>query len=304
MARSYQFAWEEAMMDSDLPAGLKHLGHALRSYASDDGTNIYPGVEALARRMSKSPRQVIRDLEALRDRGWIKRVRRGNKRAGLADVYSLTTPVQVTPMSRSEECTDQSQSVQVTPMSPNREERPDQVTSGPVYVTSATVLGDTHVTPIPMNTQGNNQGEPATLVASLPIFKFTRPSEVTEPEPSVWDLIEAEPAKPAHPVAPVDPVPVRNPDPWEEALKAPTVPTHSPPIARTTEHPSGVSGGEEVPDDGEEGNQVRPAPDGPASSFSGETLSLAERDRRRRELLAEREASLPPKGTSRYATPW
>ena len=225
MARSYQFAWEEAMMDSDLPAGLKHLGHALRFYASDDGTNIYPGVEALARRMSKSPRQVMRDLEALRSRGWIKRVRRGNKRARQADVYCLTMPDQVTPMSRSEECTDQSQSVQVTSMTRKTdEERPDQVTwvtrkteERSDQVTSETALGDMGVTPIPMNTQvninnySNNQGGPATQVASLPISKVGKPSEATEPD--IWDLAEAELAK--------------------------------------------KSGGEEDP-------QVRPAPDGPA----------------------------------------
>ena len=56
-------------LDLDLPEGLKLLLIALASFADDDGANVYPSVETLARMTSTEPRTVWRRLARLRALG-------------------------------------------------------------------------------------------------------------------------------------------------------------------------------------------------------------------------------------------
>ncbi len=55
--------------DSDLDAAPKALAAMLADYARDDGTSIYPSVATMARRLSRTPRSVQKNLAKLRHMG-------------------------------------------------------------------------------------------------------------------------------------------------------------------------------------------------------------------------------------------
>ena len=51
-----------------------------------------PGIAGIAKCTCLSERSVMTALAILRETGWIERVRKGNSRAGLFDVYRLSLP--------------------------------------------------------------------------------------------------------------------------------------------------------------------------------------------------------------------
>lgn len=95
-----RFPWEKALReDTSIPWHARALGLLLATYADgpdgEDGANIHPGIDRLATETGQAEKTVRRQLNQLRDTGWITRTKRTNKRRGNADVYRLTVPDQV-----------------------------------------------------------------------------------------------------------------------------------------------------------------------------------------------------------------
>lgn len=89
---AFRFEWEQALRASALSAKARHIGHLMATYASADGTNIFPGNKRLAEGAAVSARTVSTAVRDLRDGGWVERTRQGNSRNGQTDVYRLRLP--------------------------------------------------------------------------------------------------------------------------------------------------------------------------------------------------------------------
>lgn len=85
--------WIRVMRRVRMASGTKYLGLMMATYADFDGTRVFPGVERLALVMGVSEKTVKRALSDLRGLGMVERVKQGNRHAGKADEYRLTTPV-------------------------------------------------------------------------------------------------------------------------------------------------------------------------------------------------------------------
>lgn len=91
-----QFEWHRRLVrDGDLTPTERLVALALWDhYDPQKDDAVYPGRSRLADEMNLSKSTVDRSLKALREAGWIVRVRRGssNGRRRLADEYRLTYP--------------------------------------------------------------------------------------------------------------------------------------------------------------------------------------------------------------------
>lgn len=88
-----RFEWERIVRSLRIPSSVKFLAFAMSTYAERDGTRVRPGVERLALVMCVSEKTVKRGMSELRELGLIERVKQGNRHAGRADEYRLTSPV-------------------------------------------------------------------------------------------------------------------------------------------------------------------------------------------------------------------
>lgn len=82
-------SWMALVRRARIGLSRKAAALILASYADADGTSIYCGVARLALDMESSYSTAQRALRWLRDVGLIERVRKGNSRKGLSDVYRL-----------------------------------------------------------------------------------------------------------------------------------------------------------------------------------------------------------------------
>jgi len=65
------------------------LALAIADHAHDDGTNIYPGNERLAKKTLISERTVIRLMQKFVKIGWLIKVKNGNSGRGIANEFSI-----------------------------------------------------------------------------------------------------------------------------------------------------------------------------------------------------------------------
>lgn len=89
-----RFAWERALDHSQLPPRTRLVAFALGTFADADGTNVRPGIAAVARRAGLPESTTRAHLKTLRTAGWADRVKLGS-RGGTstdADQYHLTVP--------------------------------------------------------------------------------------------------------------------------------------------------------------------------------------------------------------------
>lgn len=84
--------WVRCMRGSDLKSRDRSVAQALMSYANSDGTKAHPGIERLVEDLGSSKSTVIRGLNSLTEKGWIRCVHQGRKHRGASE-YRLTIPV-------------------------------------------------------------------------------------------------------------------------------------------------------------------------------------------------------------------
>ena len=82
----------------DVSAQQKLVLIALNQYGDDDGRNIYPAIETIARLASLSTRQTKRHVRTLRERGYLSP--HGLKGRNNTIRYALSVPAKGTPVSR------------------------------------------------------------------------------------------------------------------------------------------------------------------------------------------------------------
>lgn len=82
----------------DISAQQKLVLIALNQYGDDDGRNIYPAIETIARLASLSTRQTKRHVRVLRERSYL--TPHGNKTRNNTVRYALNVPTKGTPVSR------------------------------------------------------------------------------------------------------------------------------------------------------------------------------------------------------------
>lgn len=92
-----RFDWERAIRRIQFPSPLKAcklVALMAATYASADGTNVYPGSRRLAADSQLSERTVRACLDHLRERGLIFRLSKGSNfgRQARASVYQLCLP--------------------------------------------------------------------------------------------------------------------------------------------------------------------------------------------------------------------
>lgn len=89
-----KFAWQKAVMATNLGATTKAVALGLSVYGRRDGGNCHPGEQTLAEGLSLSERSVRTHLEALSTVGFIDLVARGhgNRYGSRRDTYQLTVP--------------------------------------------------------------------------------------------------------------------------------------------------------------------------------------------------------------------
>lgn len=89
-----RYEWERWIRRCCVPATVKHVALNLSTYASRDGSSIYPGVARLSATTGLSERSVRQALVVLREIGLIKRTRKGSTlgRQALTDEHILTIP--------------------------------------------------------------------------------------------------------------------------------------------------------------------------------------------------------------------
>ncbi len=90
-----RFEWERIIKKCDFTQmSTRLVALLLATYASEDGSRIYPGRERLAAVSGLSQRQVTRSLVKLEDLGLVFKVHNGSSigKRGLASVYRLTSP--------------------------------------------------------------------------------------------------------------------------------------------------------------------------------------------------------------------
>ncbi|MBM9464645.1 hypothetical protein JL108_14405 [Aeromicrobium sp. YIM 150415] len=86
-----RFTWERMLRRAPLPTPLRMLAMTLGTYADQDGTEVRPGDERVARVLRCDPRTIRRNRRRLVDMGLIERTSAQRVR-GRADVYRLTIP--------------------------------------------------------------------------------------------------------------------------------------------------------------------------------------------------------------------
>lgn len=91
-----RFEWERVLRRADLPHSVKGTGFLVATYASQHGTDIFPGRERLAADANLSEKSVGRHLTALRDAKLLTITKVHNRQAGRADEYALTVPIDTT----------------------------------------------------------------------------------------------------------------------------------------------------------------------------------------------------------------
>jgi hypothetical protein len=79
----------------DVSAQQKLVLIAMNQYGDDDGRNIYPATETIAKLASLSTRQAHRHIKVLRQRGYLSP--HGNKSRNNTVRYALNVPTRVTP---------------------------------------------------------------------------------------------------------------------------------------------------------------------------------------------------------------
>lgn len=90
-----RFEWERIIRRLAIPSQQKYLALMMSTYADDDGSRVFPGVDKLAKVMCVTDRTVKRSLAELRSLGLVERVKQGDRHAGMADEYRLTVPTNV-----------------------------------------------------------------------------------------------------------------------------------------------------------------------------------------------------------------
>ena len=117
MSEAIRFRWERAIADrgpmGSGSANARAVGKSMAEHADAKTGEMYPGIARLVKKMNVSERTVTYGLKVLRETGWIERVRKGNSRAGMADVYRLTIPAP-------EASSDHPQLRTIEPLSPAR----------------------------------------------------------------------------------------------------------------------------------------------------------------------------------------
>jgi len=88
-----RWAWETAVLASELKGGIVKTAWAVRSFANDKG-GIYPSQATVARRRNCADRTVRRHLDKLEQLGFIKRLKGQGKvgRGGVTDLIVLCIP--------------------------------------------------------------------------------------------------------------------------------------------------------------------------------------------------------------------
>jgi hypothetical protein len=88
-----RFEWERVIRRADLPLGTKGIALLLATWADEDGTNVRPGEERLARVSGINPRNARRHVTKLRSLGLLILVSRADRFRKLADMHRLAVPV-------------------------------------------------------------------------------------------------------------------------------------------------------------------------------------------------------------------
>ena len=94
---SFKYDWHRRLLEARLSDTTKLVALALWDDANADGTNAYPGIARIARRLGRTERCVEICLERLREAGWIERTALAVPRRRLADVYRLQVPIHPNP---------------------------------------------------------------------------------------------------------------------------------------------------------------------------------------------------------------
>jgi hypothetical protein len=81
-------------LTGDLSAGQLRVLDSIANHSNGEGRNAHPGRALIAHETGLSVKQVGRNLDALKARGFIECVQKGHRRSGLSDVYELRVPVQ------------------------------------------------------------------------------------------------------------------------------------------------------------------------------------------------------------------
>ena len=90
--QSFNFQYEQAIFESDLPFQAKFVALALRSFHGQDG-KIYPSIKTIASMTGLSRSSVKRYLQVLVNDGWmLKTLRRGVTKGNSTNLYTLKIP--------------------------------------------------------------------------------------------------------------------------------------------------------------------------------------------------------------------
>ncbi|MEV4722478.1 hypothetical protein [Micromonospora humida] len=216
----HKITWEKAVTRrSKLPLPAIAVLRAAADYANGDGDRVRPGLRLLAEGLGISKNTASKWMRAGEDAGWLFKLSEGYAVNGVevANEYRLTIPewVDVTGLN------DKARVSEGPPLDGGRSN--DRVSADASVPAIAGGRSNDRVNTfqrsrehVPAGVGSRNTEEPKGThqehreIPSLGIF--TRPSEVAEREPSVWDLVEPfTPATPALPVM-VKPEPVA--DPW------------------------------------------------------------------------------------------
>lgn len=88
-----RFEWERVIRRADLPLGTKGVALLMATWADEDGTNVRPGEERLARVAGINARNTRKHVTKLRSLGLLVLVSRADRFRKLADVHRLSVPV-------------------------------------------------------------------------------------------------------------------------------------------------------------------------------------------------------------------
>jgi hypothetical protein len=91
-----RFVWEKTVRNARLGVSSTAVALVLATYANADGSSVRPGVSRVATGLGVSTRTVDRAMARLREEGYLLKVREGNSRAGKADEYRLSLPLDLT----------------------------------------------------------------------------------------------------------------------------------------------------------------------------------------------------------------
>lgn len=91
-----KFTWQKDVLPHKhtLSAGQLRVLDSIYNHSDRTGKNSHPGQELIATEATLSVKQVGRNLKTLAEAGFIERVKKGNRKLRLNDVYELRLPAQ------------------------------------------------------------------------------------------------------------------------------------------------------------------------------------------------------------------